>query len=320
MAVYTDISDDDLAAFVAQYDIGGLLACKGIAEGVENSNYLLQTETGAYILTIYEKRVAPSDLPFFLGLMDHLADKDFDCPTPVHGRDGQALRRIAGKSAAIVSFLNGMSVRRPTPHHCAELGNAVAELHIAGTDFPMYRTNALCSSAWRPLFEHCRDRANEVMPRLADEIDAELAFLESCWPTDLPSGVIHADLFPDNVFFIQGRFSGFIDFYFACNDYFAYEIAICLNAWCFEADHQFNVTKARALLSAYRKVRPFSSVELQSLPVLSRGAAMRFLLTRLNDWLFQVDGALVRPKDPVEYVLKSRFHRSVSGPAAYGLD
>lgn len=319
MAVYTEVSDDDLERFIAEYDIGQVTSFKGIAEGVENSNYMLQTDVGHYILTIYEKRVKREDLPFFLGLMDHLADKGIPCPTPIHGRDGAALREIAGKPAAIVSYLDGIWPKGRTPQHCTQLGEAVAFMHMAGADFAMRRENSLRLAAWRPLFESCRDRANEVADGLDAEIEQELDYLESEWPESLPEGVIHADLFPDNVFFLGGQLSGFIDFYFACNDWFAYEIAICLNAWCFEPDHQFNITKAHQLLSAYRRTRAFSDTELAALPVLARGAAMRFLLTRLYDWLNQVEGALVMPKDPIEYLIKLRFHQGVKDPIAYGL-
>ena len=320
MAVYTEVSNDDLERFVAEYDIGEVTSIKGIAEGVENSNYLMQTQTDRFILTIYEKRVKPKDLPFFLGLMDHLAAAGIPCPTPIHGKDGQALRQLSGKPAAIVSFLDGVWPKGRIPNHCAALGEAVARMHVAGSGFVMCRPNDLRITAWRPLFDSCRYRAEEVMPGLEAVIASELDALEGMWPTDLPEGVIHADLFPDNVFFLGGELSGIIDFYFACNDWFAYEIAICLNAWCFEPDHQFNITKAKHLLSAYRRVRPFSHAELIVLPLLARGAAMRFLLTRLYDWLNRVDGALVRPKDPLEYLNKLKFHQSVTGPGAYGLD
>jgi len=320
MAVYTEVDDDELAAFIAEYDIGTVVSCKGIAEGVENSNYLLQTDRGTYILTLYEKRVRAEDLPYFIALMDHLADKGIDCPTPVHGRDGSALRRLAGRPAAIISFLQGVWVRKPTPQHCQALGRALAAFHIAGADFPMHRANNLSVAGWRPLFEACAARADTVAPGLRDELAAELATLERDWPADLPAGVIHADLFPDNVFFLRQALSGLIDFYFACNDFLAYDLAVCLNAWCFEPDTSFNITKARRMLQAYRDVRPISQAEMTALPLLARGAALRFLLTRLYDWLNQVEGALVKPKDPLEYLRKLRFHRGVAGPGAYGLD
>ncbi|MDO9459733.1 MAG: homoserine kinase [Alphaproteobacteria bacterium] len=322
MAVYTDVSDEELDAFVAEYEIGDVISYKGIAEGVENSNYMLRTNggDGTYFLTLYEKRVAPEDLPYFLGLMEYLAGRGISCPLPVHGRDGQALRTLSSRPAAIVTFLDGMSVRRPRPQHCAMLGEGLARLHLAGTEFPMHRANALSVRHWRPLYMRCAKRADDFADGLGAELDAELQQLENRWPENLPAGVIHADAFPDNVFFLRDRLSGFIDFYFACNDALAYDIAICLNAWCFEGDGAFNVTKARLMLAGYQAVRPLTSAELGALPLLARGSALRFLLTRLHDWLFPVDGALVRPKDPLEYLHKLRFHRDISGPGAYGID
>ena len=320
MAVYTDVPDDALEAFVAAYDIGGILSCKGIAEGIENSNYLLQTGRGVFILTLYERRVAPEDLPFFLGLMQHLAGRGIACPTPVPGRDGAALRELCGRPAAIVTFLNGMCVRNIRAEHCAALGSAVAAMHRAGEDFPMRRGNALGPSGWGPLFETCRDSAGRISPGLAGEIADELAYLDAHWPQAAASGVIHADLFPDNVFFLGEKLSGVIDFYFACNDFYAFELAVCLNAWCFEPDFSFNVTKARRMIGGYGAVRELDGDEIAALPVLCRGAALRFLLTRLHDALFPPEGVLVGRKDPLEYLHKLRFHRGIGGPGAYGLD
>ena len=320
MAVYTEVSDEDLTAFLGQYALGEVTSFKGIAEGVENSNYLLRTTEGNFILTLYEKRVRRADLPFFVGLMEHLASQGIDCPVPIRGHDGAALRELCGRPAAIVSFLDGLWPRRVRPEHCRLLGEAMARMHIAGSSFEMRRGNDLSMPGWRPLFESCAARAQEVRDGLAEALEGELGFLEGEWPEDLPSGVIHADLFPDNVFFLDGRLSGIIDFYFACNDFFAYDLATCLNAWCFEPDDSFNVTKARLLLQSYRKVRPFSAAELDALPLLARGSALRFLLTRLYDWLNHPPGALVEPKDPLEYWKKLVFHQGVSGPGAYGLD
>ncbi len=320
MAVYTEVSDEDLERFVAEYDIGDVVSYKGIAEGVENSNYLLQTDRDTFILTLYEKRVTREDLPFFLGLMEHLAGRGLPCPTPLHGRDGRALRELCGRPAAIITFLQGMWPRRITPRHCAALGEALARMHVAGLGFDGHRRNNFSVDGWRPLFEATRERAHEVRPGLAEDLAVELDELESGWPKDLPTGIIHADLFPDNVFFLGDRLSGIIDFYFACNDFFAYDLAICLNAWCFETDGSFNVTKAKVLLSAYRGVRSFSDDELDKLPLLARGSALRFLLTRLYDWLNNPEDALVRPKDPLEFFRKLRFHRGVTGPSAYGLE
>jgi homoserine kinase type II len=320
MAVYTTIDDVSLAAYLSNYDLGRPLTLKGISEGVENSNYRLTTERGRFILTLYEKRVSPDDLPFFLDLMDHLAAKGVPCPTPVHGRDGRALRALCGRPAALVSFLDGSSPRRLHAGHCGALGRALAKLHLAGADFAGHRPNALSVGGWRPLLDACREGADGVQHGLEQELERELVDLERHWPSDLPHGVIHADLFPDNVFFEGQELTGIIDFYFACFDIVAYDLAICLNAWCFEPDGAFNITKARQMLAAYRAERPFTTRELEALPLLARGAAVRFLLTRLFDWQNQVEGALVKPKDPLEYLDRLRFHRGLSGPAAYGLD
>lgn len=319
MAVYTDFTDEELSKFIAGYDLGAVLSVKGIAEGVENSNFLLATEAGQFILTLYEKRVNAADLPFFLGLMEHLAERGINCPLPVHTRSGEVLGELAERPAAIVTYLQGMWVRRPRNNHCSELGKAMARLHLAGDGFGLSRSNALSVESWRPLFATCADRADEVVKDLGAQISSELDFFDENWPNDLPSGIIHADLFPDNVFFLRDELSGLIDFYFACNDAFAYDLAIALNAWCFEPDTSLNVTKARALLTAYNSVRPLSSREIEALPVLARGAALRFLLTRLYDWLTVPAGALVVPKDPLEYYAKLRFHRRVASPAEYGL-
>jgi len=319
MAVYTEVSDEALDAFLEQYPVGQALSCKGIAEGVENSNFLVQTETGPLILTLYEKRVTPGDLPFFLGLMEHLADRGLPCPLPIHGHDGAALRSLAGRPAAMVSFLPGMWPRRTTPHHCDRLGTALARMHAAGQDFALRRPNGLGVTDWRPLFERCAGHADEVHAGLRGEIEAALDDLEARWPADLPEGVIHADLFPDNVFFLRDEVSGLIDFYFACNDLLAYDVAVCLNAWCFETRDEFNVTKARRLLGAYQAERPLSAAELDALPVLAQGAALRFLLTRLYDWVNTPDGAMVARKDPIEYLYKLRFHQGVRDGGAYGL-
>jgi homoserine kinase type II len=319
MAVYTDVGEAELEAFLGHYEVGPLLSYKGIAEGSENSNYLLHTGSGAFILTLYEKRVEEADLPFFLGLMDHLAAKGIRCPLPVHRRDGEVIGKLAGRSAALITFLEGMWMRRPTVAHCREVGKALAELHLAGADFPMRRENALRMKGWEKLWDGARGRADEVEPGLVAEVEADFAALRAGWPTDLPEGVIHADLFPDNVFFLGNKLSGLIDFYFACTDFYAYDIATCLNAWCFEKDNAFNITKGRALLSAYRAVRPLTDAEVKALPMLARGSALRFMLTRLYDWLTVPDGALVQKRDPHEYIRRLRFHRAVRSAEEYGL-
>jgi homoserine kinase type II len=320
MAVYTDVTADDLTDFLSRYQVGELRSYKGIAEGVENSNFLLHTSAGNFILTLYEKRVAAGDLPFFLGLMEHLAARGITCPQPVKNRQGGVLGKLAGRPAAIVTFLDGLWIRRPNPGHCAAVGEALARLHIAGKDFPDKRANALSVESWRALYAQAKERGDSVRPGLCAEIAKELDALDKSWPRDLPQGVIHADLFPDNVFFLGDKLSGLIDFYFACTDTLAYDVAVCLNAWCFEPDHSYNVTKGRALLRSYATVRALSAAERAALPMLARGAAMRFLLTRLVDWLAVPEGALVKPKDPLEYYRKLRFHQSVKSVSDFGID
>ena len=319
MAVYTEVSDEALAVFLAEYDLGTAVAFRGIAEGVENSNYQLRTTAGDFILTLYEKRVDPAELPWFLGLMRHLAGQGITCPLPVQGRDGDALRTLAGRPACITTFLPGVWPRRVRPEHCAPVGAALAGLHVAGAGFQPQRPNALGPSGWPPLLERCLPRADCVQPGLAAELQSALGGILAQWPSGLPRGHIHADLFPDNVFFLEGGISGLIDFYFAASDLLAYDIAVCLNAWCFEPDYQFNVTKARALLRAYAHTRPLSPEERAALPVLCQGAAIRFLLTRLYDWVNTPEGALVTRKDPLEYYRRLRFHLTARDEHAYGL-
>jgi homoserine kinase type II len=320
VAVYTDINEDDLARFLAAYDAGNLMSYKGIAEGVENSNFLLHTDKAPYILTLYEKRVDPGDLPFFLGLMQHLADRGLSCPLPVARRDGGLLGELAGRPAALISFLEGMWLRKPEPRHCREVGAALAQMHLAGEGFTITRKNALSVEGWRPLWDKSEPRADEVEAGLKAEIRTELDFLEGHWPQNLPAGVIHADLFPDNVFFLDDHLSGLIDFYFACNDVFAYDLSVCINAWCFEKDWSYNITKGMALIEGYQSVRPLNSAEIEALPIFARGSALRFFLTRLYDWIMTPPGAMVTKKDPKEYLRKLRFHQHVKSAAEYGLE
>ena len=308
MAVYTEVTDDALTAFLAEYDIGTLLAFRGIAEGVENSNFSLRTTGGDFILTLYERRVNPAELPWFLGLMRHLADGGLACPLPVAGRDGQALRRLANKHAAITTFLAGVWPRRVRPAHCRPLGAALARLHVAGAGFSPARPNALGPGAWTRLLADSAARADEVQAGLAAELADALGGVLANWPAGLPQGHIHADLFPDNVFFLDGEVSGLIDFYFACTDALAYDVAVCLN-----------VTGARLLLAGYESVRPLDRAERAALPVLARGAAIRFLLTRLYDWLHTPPDAKVTRKNPLEYLARLRFHQHAQNEGAYGL-
>jgi homoserine kinase type II len=318
MAVYTEVSFEDLERLLEQYDIGQPLSFKGIAEGIENSNFYLQTDRGAFILTLYEKRVAAEDLPFFIGLMEHLAERGVHCPLPVKTRDGKALVTLNRRSAAIVTFLTGIALRRPDATHCAAAARALAGLHKAQDGFAMVRRNALGPSGWRPLAEAIHG-ADIIEDRLTALINGSLDELVAGWPANLPGGVIHADFFPDNVLFVGNEVGGVIDFYFACNDAFVYDLAIMLNSWCFEMDGSFNITKGQALINAYRQQRPLSEEEIAALPILMRGAALRFLLTRTYDWLNPDPNAMVRPKDPREYSKKLRFHNKVRHAREYGL-
>ena len=319
MAVYTDVSFEELEAFLASYDLGHAHVFKGIAEGVSNSNYYLQTSKGAYILTLYEKRVEADDLPFYLGLMEHLARAGIQCPTPVHSKHGRHTGLLNGRPAAILTFLDGVSLRRPPVELCGRAGRALAELHEAGAGFAGQRSNSFGLGGWKILAADCSAKADSVADGLRSLIDDELKALEASWPSSLPEGVIHADLFPDNVLFVDNEVSGIIDFYFACRDALAYDLAVTLNAWCFEADGSFNLTKGRALVTGYQSKRKLQTAERAAMPLLCRGAALRFLLTRLYDWLNPDPAALVRPKDPREFARRLRFHRTINGPDGYGL-
>lgn len=312
MAVYTEVSTQELAQFLNDYDIGHCLSFSAIAEGIENSNYLLQTEKGRFILTLFEKRVKTEELPYFMELMEHLFHNGFSCPRPVRGKDGTVLKKLCGKTACLTTFLTGASVQNIQPHHCAELGRAIALMQKASAGFRLYRANDLSVKGWENLIDKIGSRADEVSAGLYDALCREYEDVSSDWPSDLPQSVIHADLFPDNVFFENGTLSGVIDYYFSCNDIAVYELAICLNAWCFDAPVWiFNREKSSALLTAYQALRPMSSAEKEAFPILARGSALRFLLTRTYDWLNPVKDALVTPKNPKEYISKMLFHKTV---------
>ena len=321
MAVYTDITDAELEGFMAEFDLGRPLAFKGIAEGVSNSNFLLETDAGRFILTVYEQRTNEKDLPFFLTLLRWLADHGYPCAPPMPARDGSLYKRVRGKPAAIVPFLKGMSVRRPQVEHCREAGRGLALLHKAAQGFPGARVNDLGQRFWAGMFAGREAAADGLKPGLAGVIGADLQSLSTHWPKDLASGVIHADFFPDNVFFQDGRFAAAIDFYFACTDFLAYDLAICVNAWCFDANGELNATAARALVAGYHAERPLAPDERAALPILAWGAAMRFFLTRLQDWGATPDGALIKPHDPLEYERKLAKHRfdfgAGQGPLPY---
>ncbi len=320
MAVYTLVDDAALSDFLAEYEIGAPLAFKGIAEGVENSNYFLETEAGKFILTLFEKRVEPKDLPFFVGLKQHLAARGFPCPRPVSGKDGKALRTLEGRPALIVTFLDGLSPRRPTPAQCRACGEGLARMHAALADFDMSRENDLGPAGWARLWDGRAGEADALRPGLSALIDSDFEATEAARELSerLPRGIIHADLFPDNTFFLGDTFCGAFDFYFACEDALAYDIAVCLNAWAFEAGAEYNYSKGSAFLRGYQSVRPLDREEINALPVLARGAALRFFLTRLVDWSDTPADALVKPHDPLDYAARLRFHRSVERAADYG--
>jgi len=319
MAVYTVVDDTDLADFLAAYDLGEVLSLAGIAEGVENSNYLLRTDRANYILTLYEKRVDPNDLPFFMEVMEKLASAGMNCPSPISATDGSILQELNGRPCAVFSFLDGTWSRYPNAQKCRELGAALAQMHLNTTALERQRPNALGPLSWQPLFDQVADQANQMGGGMKVRVQDQLSKIIADWPSDLPTGVIHADLFPNNVLFVGDKLTGVIDFYFACDDMLAYDVGICLNSWCFDADGSFNLTKSRALINGYESVRPLTNDEKNAIPILAAGSAMRFFLTRLYDWIHTPADALVSPKDPMEYWSILRFHASVSGATAYGI-
>lgn len=317
MAVYTQVNDSDLAAFLDDYEVGHAVSFKGIAEGVENSNYFLQTSQASFILTIYEKRANADDLPYFLNMMEHLAGQGLPSPLPVKDRYGETLKTLLGKPACLITFLTGVSVDDPTPDHCAALGDMLAKMHLALSDFQTERSNDLSIMGWQGLAKQTMDRADETKSGLGNIIAEELDFLARHWPATLPKGTIHADLFADNVLFHGHDITGVIDFYFGCTDFLAYDIAVCINAWAFSSDHEFVPERAKRLCERYDLVRRLSADEINALPILCRGAALRFLLTRLYDMQNQVAGAVVSVKDPLDYLKRLKFHQSAKGASDY---
>ncbi len=319
MAVYTKITDQDVRDHLGDYDIGELQSLKGIAEGVQNSNYLLSTTKGQYILTLYEQMVREEDLPFYIGLMEHLFKSGINCPQPMKNKKGEALSRLCGRPAAVVSFLNGVSLSDPQPDHCKQLGKSLAKMHQASIDFDMRLQNSLSQQNWREFYARSNERAGEISSELPHIMEEELDFLDKNWPRNLPAGVTHVDLFPDNVFFLDDKLTGLIDFYFAANDLLAYDLAICLNAWCFDSNGNFNKEKSAQLIAGYQSVRSLEAGEIENLPILCRGACVRFLVTRIYDWLNVPAGALVTPHDPLEHLQRLKFHRLIKSPSEYGI-
>lgn len=311
MAVYTPLTHEEVAQFLTHYTLGELVSVQGIVEGVSNSNYLLTTHhlsrTTRYILTIFEQRTETSELPYFMALTTWLADRGIACPRPLRGIDGGSIYNLKGKKAVLVEFLEGKNNPEITPVLCAQLGELTAKMHLAAEGFSMVRRNAMGREQWHVFFAHNRAKLATINPDMERLICDELAYLDKHWPASLPSGVIHADLFPDNVFFCDERLSGVIDFYFACHDFWAYDLMIAINAWCFDSQHQFVPARAQAMVDGYQKIRTLTQAEKDAMPILARGAAMRFLSTRCHDWLHRNPSAIVVAKDPLEYVAKLRF-------------
>jgi homoserine kinase type II len=314
MAVYTTLSAAELAGLMAEYDVGALVSAKGIAEGVSNSNWLVETSGTdghgeRFILTMYEARVEVEDLPFFLGLLDHLAAKGSPVPRTIHDRAGAPFRMVRGKAVALIEFLPGVSVDVPSAAQAHAVGQALAGLHLDAADFAGERANTMALPHWRELLSQCRQEGlRSIDPSLPALIEAELRHLTANWPQGLPRSVIHADLFPDNVLLLGDEVTGLIDFYFACNDIVAYDLAVTHSAWCFAGDGSFQPEIAEALLAGYAERRPLSAEERHALPILARGAAMRFLATRAYDWLHTPADALVTRKDPMDFARRLAFY------------
>ena len=320
MAVYTKLSENNLKDFFSKYNLGKLLKFQGIQEGIENSNYFVKTDSGKFILTIYEKRVEEKDLPFFMGLMKNIFNKNFPSPEPIINKNGNYITEIFGKKAAVVSFLEGASKKNLTPGNCHEVGIYTAKLHMITKNLNIKRTNRLSVNSWRLIYRKIQRDCSKIYPDLTKIIERNLEVIEDQWPKNIPRGIIHADLFPDNIFFKGSKLTGIIDFYFSCYDFYALEIAICLNALCFEGKNEnlsFNVTKAKKFIDGYSSIRKLAEEEKESLKILCHGAAMRFLLTRVFDYLNLTEDALVKIKDPVEYLKRLEFHNSVKNYQDY---
>ena len=320
MAVYTKLSEKELKDFFAKYSLGKVLNYNGIKEGIENTNYFIQTEKGKYILTLYEKRVEEKDLPFFISLMKNLFDKKFPSPEPIINKNGNYISEILNKKAAVVSFLNGKTKKSLEPDDCYQIGIYTAKLHLITKNLAGKRENKLSVKSWREIYNKVKIDCSKIHHNLSETIESNLDKIEKNWPKNIPAGIIHADLFPDNIFFNKKSLSGIIDFYFSCYDFYAFEIAICLNALCFEGKNEnlsFNVTKAKRFIDGYSSLRKLDENEKKSLKILCQGAAIRFLLTRVFDYLNLTEGALVKIKDPVEYLKRLEFHDNVNSYEDY---
>jgi len=320
MAVYTKLSEKELNKFFLKYNLGKFLNYKEIKEGIENTNYLIHLERGKFILTLYEKRVEEKDLPFFISLMRNLFDKNFPSPEPIVNKNGNYINEIAGKKAAVVSFLEGKAKKNLSPNDCYEVGINTANMHLITKNLTGKRENKLSVNSWRKIYDKVKKDCSQIHPKLTDIVENNLNQIEKNWPKNIPSGIIHADLFPDNIFFKNNKLSGIIDYYFSCYDFYAFEIAICLNALCFEGKNEnlsFNVTKAKKFIDGYSSKRKLNENEKESLKILCQGAAIRFLLTRVFDYLNLIEGAVVKIKDPIEYLKRLEFHNNVKNYQDY---
>ena len=320
MAVYTKLTKEELNEFFLKYNLGKLLNYKGIKQGIENTNYFIETEKGKFILTLYEKRVEEKDLPFFVGLMKNIYDKDFPSPEPIINNNGSYISEILNKKAAVISFIDGNSKKNLNPNECYQVGNYTAKLHLITKNLSINRVNKLSVKSWREIYNKVKKDCAKIHKNLPEIIEKNLNDIEVNWPKNIPSGIIHADLFPDNIFFKNNNLSGIIDYYFACHDFYAFEIAICLNAFCFEGSKgnlSFNVTKAKKFIDGYSKVRKLKDEEKKSFNILCKGAAIRFLLTRVFDYLNLTEGAVVTVKDPIEYLKRLEFHNNIKNHQEY---
>ncbi len=320
MAVYTQLGGEALARLIAEFDVGALRSAKGIAEGVSNSNWLIETARGRYILTMYERRVEVADLPFFLGLLDHLAARGCPVPATIHDREGNAFRMVEGKAAALIEFLPGVSPSEPTPAQARAVGAALAQMHLAGGDFAPRRENSVGPAEWQRLAAMCGTGGlASIDPALPALVARELPAVLNAWPSGLPIGAIHADLFPDNVLLLGDEVTGLIDFYFACTDLLAYDVAVTHAAWCFDAaGERFDPALSAELLAGYESLRPLTVSERDALPLLARGAALRFLLTRAYDWLNPPPDALIMPKDPRAFAGRLEFYADPANRGVFG--
>lgn len=322
MAVYTHLTRETVSAYLSSFDIGALVSLSGISDGVENSNYLMETTSGKYILTLVEKRTPPEALPFCIGYMSALNTAGVPCPAVIADKDGRLINQLQGRPAIITTFLQGGWLKETTPAHLAAVGAILGKMHRVGTCFPTTRANPMGVETWQHLIGLSLPRADNVQQGLGTELSASLRGVISAWPSQLPTGAVHADLFPDNVFFSghgdTEKLSGVIDFYFSCTEMLAYDLMLTLNAWCFDTSGHLDTAKSAALLQSYHRERALSDAEIAALPILGQGAALRIIATRLYDWLHPAAGAVVTPKNPLEHVHILRFHQKVSGAADYG--